>query len=130
MFSLLDQFFFGVPVQDVLKQITLPEAMAQALLTRGGVYGPFLALAEACEREHDSVSELADALFMTASHQTARICRHSRGLSPSSFSVPAFAVAFLQQPLADEQHEKIGHQCRMTGLVLNRTGKEPKSGLF
>jgi c-di-GMP-related signal transduction protein len=67
MFSLLDQFL-GIPVQDVLKQITLPEAIAQALLTRGGVYGPFLALAEACEREHDCASELADALFMTAAH--------------------------------------------------------------
>ena len=65
MFSLLDQFL-GIPVQDVLKQITLPEAIAQALLTRGGVYGPFLALAEACEREHDCASEFADALFMTA----------------------------------------------------------------
>lgn len=65
MFSLLDQFL-GIPVEDVLKQITLPEAIAQALLTRGGVYGPFLALAEACEREHDCASELADALFMTA----------------------------------------------------------------
>jgi c-di-GMP-related signal transduction protein len=67
MFSLLDQFL-GVPVQDVLKQITLPEAIAQALLTRGGVYGPFLALAEACEQEHGCALELADALFMTAAH--------------------------------------------------------------
>jgi c-di-GMP-related signal transduction protein len=65
MFSSLDQFL-GIPVQDVLKQITLPEAIAQASLTRGGVYGPFLVLAEACEREHDCASEFADALFMTA----------------------------------------------------------------
>jgi c-di-GMP-related signal transduction protein len=65
MFSLLDQFL-GIPVEDVLKQITLPEAIAQALLTRGGVYGPFLALAEACEREDDCASDLADALFKTA----------------------------------------------------------------
>ena len=67
MFSLLDQFL-GIPVQDVLKRITLPEAIAQALVTRDGVYGPFLALAEACEREYGCASEFADALFMTAAH--------------------------------------------------------------
>ncbi|SFC06186.1 EAL and modified HD-GYP domain-containing signal transduction protein [Polaromonas sp. OV174] len=65
MFSLLDQLL-GVPIQSVLKQILLPEAIAQALLTRDGMYGPFLALAEACEREHGCASDFADALFMTA----------------------------------------------------------------
>lgn len=65
MFSLLDRLL-GIPVQEVLKQITLPEAIAQALLSRDGEYGPFLALVEACEREPGCASELADALFMTA----------------------------------------------------------------
>ena len=65
MFSLLDRLL-GIPVQEVLKQITLPEAIAQALLSRDGEYGPFVALVEACEREQGGASELADALFMTA----------------------------------------------------------------
>ncbi|MCY1165713.1 MAG: HDOD domain-containing protein [Pseudomonadota bacterium] len=65
MFSLLDQLL-GVPIQEVFKQILLPDAIAQALLTRGGVYGPFLSLAEACEQPHDGASKFADALFMTS----------------------------------------------------------------
>jgi c-di-GMP-related signal transduction protein len=65
MFSLLDQLL-GIPIQEVLSQILLPEAVAQALLSREDVYGPFLALAEACEQEDGSASDLADALFMTA----------------------------------------------------------------
>lgn len=64
MFSMLDQLL-GVPIQQVLRQISLPEAIAQALLSRDGVYGPFLALAEACEREDGCASDFADALFMT-----------------------------------------------------------------
>lgn len=65
MFSLLDQLL-GIPIQEVLKKIVLPEAITQALLSREGVYGPFLALAEACERGDGCASDLADALFMTA----------------------------------------------------------------
>lgn len=65
MFSLLDQLL-GIPIQEVLSQILLPEAVAQALLSRKDVYGPFLALAEACEQEDGCASDFADALFMTA----------------------------------------------------------------
>jgi c-di-GMP-related signal transduction protein len=65
LFSLLDQLL-GVPIQQVLRQISLPAAIAQALLSREGVYGPFLALAEACELENGGASDFADALFMTA----------------------------------------------------------------
>lgn len=65
MFSLLDQLL-GIPIQDVLSQILLPDAIAQALLSRGGQYGPFLTLVEACEQEGACVSDLADALFLTA----------------------------------------------------------------
>lgn len=64
MFSMLDQLL-GLPIQQVLRQISLPEAIAQALLSRDGVYGPFLALAEACERVDGCASDFADALFMT-----------------------------------------------------------------
>lgn len=65
MFSLLDQLL-GIPIQEVLSQILLPEAVAQALLSREDVYGPFLALAEACEQEDGCASDFAEALFMTA----------------------------------------------------------------
>lgn len=65
MFSLLDQLL-GIPMQEVLDQILLPEAIAQALVSGEGVYGPFLALAKACEREDGCASDFADALFMTA----------------------------------------------------------------
>lgn len=65
MFSLLDQLL-GIPIQEVLSQILLPEAVAQALLSREDVYGPFLALAEACEQENGNASDFAEALFMTS----------------------------------------------------------------
>lgn len=65
MFSLLDQLL-GIPIQEVLSQIVLPDTVAQALISREGVYGPFLALTEACEREDGCAADFADALFMTA----------------------------------------------------------------
>lgn len=65
MFSLLDRLL-GIPMQEVLSRILLPEAVAQALLAREGVYGPFLALVEACEQEDGCAAVHADALFVTA----------------------------------------------------------------
>jgi c-di-GMP-related signal transduction protein len=64
-FSLLEPLL-GVPIAQALRQISLPTTIVQALLSREGVYGPLLALAEACEQENGRASELADALFMTA----------------------------------------------------------------
>lgn len=64
MFSMLEQLL-GLPLQQVLRQISLPEAVEKALLSRDGVYGPFLALVEACEREDGCASDYAEALFMT-----------------------------------------------------------------
>ena len=66
MFSLLDRLL-GMPMEDVLDNIQLSESVSQALLSREGIYGPFLALAEACERENGRVGPLADALFISAS---------------------------------------------------------------
>jgi EAL and modified HD-GYP domain-containing signal transduction protein len=63
-FSLLEPLL-GVPMAQLLRQISLPTTIVQALLSREGVYGPLLALAEACEQENGCASELADALFMT-----------------------------------------------------------------
>lgn len=65
MFSLLDRFL-GVPMEEVLENIQLSDAVSEALLTRGGMYGPFLALAEACELKCGNAGALADALFISA----------------------------------------------------------------
>lgn len=67
LFSLLDQLL-GIPMEQVLRQISLSGAIAQALVAREGIYGPFLALAEACELENGCASDLADALFLSAAH--------------------------------------------------------------
>lgn len=65
MFSLLDRLL-GLPMVEVLAKIHLSDAVSQALLTREGIYGPFLALAEACEAGNGDVFGLADALFISA----------------------------------------------------------------
>jgi c-di-GMP-related signal transduction protein len=66
MFSLLDKLL-GVPMEDILEKIQLSEPVTQALLTRDGVYGPFLALAEACELHSTEVDGMATSLCIGAS---------------------------------------------------------------
>ena len=61
MFSLLDRLL-GLPMKEVLDTIQLPDDVVRALLTRGGRYGPYLALAEACELNSDLVASLARSL--------------------------------------------------------------------
>jgi c-di-GMP-related signal transduction protein len=61
MFSLLDRLL-GLPMKDVLDTVGLPDEVVRALLTRGGVYGPYLALAEACELNSTLVASLASSL--------------------------------------------------------------------
>jgi len=61
MFSLLDRLL-GMTMAEVLETIQLPEGVVEALLTRSGRYGPYLALAEACELNSDLVAALAIAL--------------------------------------------------------------------
>ena len=61
MFSLLDRLL-GLPMQEVLDTIQLPDEVVAALLTRGGKYGPYLALAEACELNTSLVVSLAESL--------------------------------------------------------------------
>jgi c-di-GMP-related signal transduction protein len=58
MFSLLDRLL-GLPMQEVLDTIQLPDEVVSALLSRGGMYGPYLALAEACELNSNLVASLA-----------------------------------------------------------------------
>ncbi len=61
MFSLLDRLL-GLPMQEVLDTIQLPDEVVKALLTRDGMYGPYLALAEACELNSNLVASLAENL--------------------------------------------------------------------
>jgi EAL and modified HD-GYP domain-containing signal transduction protein len=61
MFSLLDRLL-GLPMKEVLDTIQLPDEVVRALLTRGGVYGPYLALAEACELNSNLVASMAASL--------------------------------------------------------------------
>ena len=61
MFSLLDRLL-GLPMKEVLETIQLPDDVVRALITRGGVYGPCLALAEACELNSNLVASLAHSL--------------------------------------------------------------------
>ena len=65
MFSLLDKLL-GVPMEDVLEKIQLSESVTQALLSREGIYGPFLALAEACELNSANVESMAMSLCISA----------------------------------------------------------------
>lgn len=63
MFSMLDRLL-GIPMEQILEKVQLSESVSQALLTREGVYGPFLALAEACEPDNGDIAALADSLFL------------------------------------------------------------------
>jgi len=65
MFSVLDRLL-GQTMEEVLSHIPLSEALSEALLSRSGIYGPFLALAESCEQVDGRSAALADALFLDA----------------------------------------------------------------
>lgn len=62
VFSLLDAML-EMPMEQVLEKLALPEAICDALLSRQGIYGPFLDLAEACEApETGRIDDLATQL--------------------------------------------------------------------
>ncbi|MFC7514175.1 EAL and HDOD domain-containing protein [Herbaspirillum sp. GCM10030257] len=65
MFSLLDRLL-GMPMDKVLEKIQLSDAVSQALLSREGIYGPFLALAEACELDYSRIEPMATSLCIGA----------------------------------------------------------------
>ena len=65
MFSLIDRLL-GVPMGQALDKVQLAGPVVQALLKREGIYGPFLKLAEACERTDADPAALADAAFVTS----------------------------------------------------------------
>ncbi|SOD25501.1 EAL and modified HD-GYP domain-containing signal transduction protein [Variovorax sp. YR752] len=70
MFSLLDQLL-GVSMEGVLRKVQLTESVQQAILSRGGLYGPFVALAESCELDDGQASRLSEALFLSADQVNA-----------------------------------------------------------
>jgi EAL and modified HD-GYP domain-containing signal transduction protein len=53
-------------MDEILASIQLPDVVTEALLSRSGVYGPFLALAEACELNSMLVGSLAETLKISA----------------------------------------------------------------
>lgn len=64
VFSLLD-VILGMPMDEVLSKIDLPEVLSDALLNRQGMYGPFLSLTEACEAgNEDKLRAVASALYI------------------------------------------------------------------
>jgi c-di-GMP-related signal transduction protein len=65
MFSFLDRLL-GTPVPEVLAQLVLPAAVAEALLSREGVYAPVLALVEACEGLDGRAVDFSAPMSMTA----------------------------------------------------------------
>ncbi|MCL5059160.1 MAG: HDOD domain-containing protein [Candidatus Thermoplasmatota archaeon] len=56
LFSLLD-VVMRMPMQQVLKQISLPAEITEALVSQRGPYAPYLALAIACEQDDQSSIE-------------------------------------------------------------------------
>lgn len=64
IFSLLDAML-EMPMEQILEKLHLPEPIADALLHRDGIYGPFLQLAEACESaDTDHIRALAESLTL------------------------------------------------------------------
>jgi len=70
MFSLIDQLL-GVPMHEVLQKVQLADSVQQAILSRQGVYAPFLALVESCESNDGEAQRLAEALFVSAGQVNA-----------------------------------------------------------
>lgn len=65
-FSMLEALL-GVTMDKVLETMSLPEAICDALLGHGGVYGPFLELAIACEGEDgEAIASQAGMLGLSA----------------------------------------------------------------
>lgn len=65
MFSLLDRLLC-IPMNEILEKIQVSDEISDALLSRTGVYGPFLALAEACELNSTLVAALASPYHFSA----------------------------------------------------------------
>lgn len=66
LFSLID-VILGIPIAKAIDTLSLPEGISEALLNRGGVYGPFLGLAKACEGgDWKQIDQLAQKAGLSA----------------------------------------------------------------
>lgn len=66
VFSLLDAIL-KIPMAQVLEKIQLPDAISAALLSRAGIYAPFLQLSVACEDANGGrIAQLAELLQLDA----------------------------------------------------------------
>jgi EAL and modified HD-GYP domain-containing signal transduction protein len=72
-------------MEEVLNKVQLSDSVQQAILTRGGVYGPFLSLAEACELNTGDAARLSEALLLSADQVNAA---HLSALAWSQDAVP------------------------------------------
>lgn len=66
LFSLID-VILDIPMTKAIETLSLPEGISEALLNGGGIYGPFLDLAEACEGgDWEQINLLAQKTGLTA----------------------------------------------------------------
>lgn len=66
LFSLIDAIL-DMPMPRAIETLSLPAGFSDALLGRGGIYGPFLALAEACEgSDWERIGQLAGETGLSA----------------------------------------------------------------
>ena len=70
MFSVLEEVL-GLPLEELMASVLLPEAVQQAIVSRTGNYGPFLELALACEEGGDDVASIAERLCIGVNHVNA-----------------------------------------------------------
>ncbi|MDR3394865.1 MAG: EAL domain-containing protein [Parasulfuritortus sp.] len=70
VFSLLDAML-DTPMDEIMDRLIIQDSIADALLTRTGIYGPVLALAEACESQDiGRIEELANSLMLSSEDVT------------------------------------------------------------
>ena len=68
VFSLLDAML-GIPLEEALESVALPEPVLDALLNHKGVFAPFLALTKACESGDDAAFAYNTELLHLSNHQ-------------------------------------------------------------
>lgn len=72
MFSLLDAML-GVPLEESLRHLNLPEPVTAALLRNEGQYAPYLALSRACEQEDPATLQALAVKAKSTPGEVARL---------------------------------------------------------
>ena len=73
VFSMLD-VLLNVPLPVALAELGLPHSIEQALLVRGGLFGPYLCAIEACEHDDWSWIDIEAERLGLSAHQIC-VCR-------------------------------------------------------